>query len=278
MRRAFETVAIDRLDRIGEWVLLSALCDGRGIARDGRGHGQLTGDKIVWISLGGKHSPRSEEQESVGCVQLCRTLLIWQLLGEHLPCAKRYRWWTMRLAWVPPSGSLRHRGQGEWWGFLVMLSGDQDEKACSRSGRRICKGPEVGKWPGVQRARVAGRSLWRQEGTGTHGLVSCGERHMDSKPGAIATDESRQEETQSDWYSAGGGISGIVERWSPQDFLVTRCRSREMVDLSATYGNKHNGWKSRTRQGGKGSGKTSCVQKVLNTCLYNRHSTICSVQ
>lgn len=165
-------------------------------------------------------------------------------------------------------------------GGVVGLPGDAEWRSgCSRSGRRICKGREVGKWPGVQRARVAGRSLWRQAGTGTHGLVSSGERHMDGKPGAIATDESRQEETQSDWYSAGGGISRIVERWSPQDFLVTRCRSREMVDLSTTYGNKHNGWKSRTRQGGKGSGKTSCIQKVLNTCLYiNRHSTICSVQ
>lgn len=105
-------------------------------------------------------------------------------------------------------------------------------------------------------------------GTGTHGLVSCGERHLGGKPEAIATDESRQEETQPDWCCAGGGISGIVERWSPQDFLVTRCRSREMVGLSATYGHKHNGQKSRTRQGGKGSGKTSCIQKVLNTCLY----------
>lgn len=63
-----------------------------------------------------------------------------------------------------------------------------------------------------------------RQGLGTQGLVSCGDRHLDGKPGTIAMGESRQEETQSDWYSAGGGISGIVERWSPRDFLVTRCR------------------------------------------------------
>lgn len=75
MRRAFETVAIDRLDRIGEWVLLSALCDGRGIARDGRGHGQLTGDKIVWISLSGAntaHIPKNKKVLGVfSCAELC---------------------------------------------------------------------------------------------------------------------------------------------------------------------------------------------------------------
>lgn len=40
MRRAFETVAIDRLDRIGEWAWLSALYGHRGNhAQDGRWYG-----------------------------------------------------------------------------------------------------------------------------------------------------------------------------------------------------------------------------------------------
>lgn len=33
----------------------------------------------------------------------------------------------------------------------------QDEKARSRSGRRMCQGPDVGKRPGVQRARDSRR-------------------------------------------------------------------------------------------------------------------------